>query len=149
MIVRLYLFDIESRPKMCWVNQIMYHHHLLTIYRVDCHWSFVVKCKMSNESGPKQMDWSNWEEWWLPNKQFMDQNGLDSRTDYVHEEHYSYTISPDCNSCSLENNWENNLYSYDNDDEYGDRTGYVPSDHVERLTNSISHMQYLSHWRSQ
>jgi len=75
-------------------------------------------------SGPKQMDWSNWEEWWLPNKQFLDKSGLDSRNDYMHDEHYSYLISPDCNSCHIENNWDRNLYSYDNDDYFGDRTAY-------------------------
>ena len=70
------------------------------------------------------MDWSNWEEWWLPNKNYLDKAGLDSRTNYNHDEHYSYLISPDCSSCSITNNWEDNLYSYDNDDGFGDRTGY-------------------------
>jgi len=75
-------------------------------------------------SGPKQMDWSNWEEWWLPNADFLRTQGLDSRTDFAHDAYYRYTISEDCSSCEVANNWEKNLYSYDNDDAYGDRTAY-------------------------
>ena len=73
------------------------------------------------------MDTANWENWWLPSAQYLETVD-DENTDY-----FQFAISPDCNTCDLDNNIENNVYSLFNDDTSGDRTGYymtgyVPSD---------------------
>ena len=54
------------------------------------------------------MDMSNWEQWWLPNAEFLS-NPID-------DEFYSYIISPDCSSCDVANNMENNEWRDWNDD---------------------------------
>jgi len=59
-----------------------------------------------------------WEEWWLPNAQFLDTQSDED------DEYFSYTISPDCSSCSVSNNLEDNYLSPWNTDTYGDRTAY-------------------------
>ena len=59
-----------------------------------------------------------WEEWWLPNAQFLDTQS-DNDTEY-----FSYIISPDCSSCDVLQNTEDNYLSTWNTDDYGDRTAY-------------------------
>merc|ERR1719361_1674803 len=67
------------------------------------------------------MDYSNWEQWWRPNAQFIDSSDDSEST----EEYFQYAISEDCNSCSLDNN-KNSKYTLLNEDYYvnGDRTAY-------------------------
>ena len=69
--------------------------------------------------GPVQMDYANWEQWWLPNAQFTD-NGNANDTEY-----FQYAISEDCSSCSLDNNKDSD-YTIFNEDYYAnaDRTAY-------------------------
>ena len=40
------------------------------------------------------------------------------------EEYWQFAISPDCNSCDLDNNNENNAYRVFNDDASFERTAY-------------------------
>ncbi len=72
-------------------------------------------------SGPELMDFGNWEEWWLPSAQFLGEGigGNESAHEY-----FQFAISPDCSTCDLDNNIENNAYSYFNDDSSGERTAY-------------------------
>ena len=51
-------------------------------------------------AGPINGDTVNWEEWFLPHSLQMD-DGLD----------YNYLISPDCNTCELDNNEIPQLYN--------------------------------------
>ena len=69
-------------------------------------------------SGPELSDGANWEEWWLPNAKFLE---FDTEHD---DEYFSYIISPDCSSCDVANNIEENPISFFNTDTFGDRTGY-------------------------
>lgn len=75
------------------------------------------------------MDPANWEDWWLPNAQFLESHGDQGAADSSpvdQEEYFSYILSPECSSCDLVNNgYPNNLYYLSNDDTYGDRTAYV------------------------
>eukprot|EP01084_Bolivina_argentea_P063665 116200_1 len=61
-------------------------------------------------SGPSQMDPSNWEQWWLPNQYYLNTPSDDVDT------YYTYILSPDCNSCDISSNNEQNPYSMSNDD---------------------------------
>jgi len=70
--------------------------------------------------GPSLMDHPNWEEWYLPNAQFLETPLAED--DF---EHYSYILSPQCNSCSLSHNTEHYLaYSNSDDSPNTDRTAY-------------------------
>merc|ERR1719189_1484883 len=73
--------------------------------------------------GPEQMDMSNWEQWYLPNRDFLDKQEDDES---LSAEYFSYIVSPDCSSCDLDNNDANNDYSFlNNDDSLNtDRTAY-------------------------
>ena len=54
----------------------------------------------------------------MPNAKYLDTKTMDD------SEYFSYTISPDCSSCDVSNNIEDNyLYKFNTDD-YGDRTAY-------------------------
>ena len=71
-----------------------------------------------SSSGSEAASGVTWEEWWLPNAQFIDTQSDDS------EEYFSYIISPDCSSCELTQNTEDNYLSSWNTDDYGNRTAY-------------------------
>ncbi len=62
------------------------------------------------------MDLSKWEEWFLPNADFLDFQDSLSAEDSLRDEFFSYIVSPDCSSCDLSNNAENNIYDFLNDD---------------------------------
>ena len=81
-------------------------------------------------SGPDMMDHSNWESWWKPSAQFVD-DGIGGFA----EEYFSFVISPDCSSCALGNN-ENSDYAVFNDDETGKRTAYYMTGHA--LSHSVN-----------
>ena len=69
-------------------------------------------------SGPESSAGCKWENWWLPNERWLSSDSADA------EEYFSYIISPDCSSCDVSNNIENNyLWPWSTDD-YGDRTAY-------------------------
>merc|ERR1719242_388251 len=72
-------------------------------------------------SGPINMDFSNWEEWWLPSRQFLNDDIGGSEDS---ESYFQFAISPDCSSCDLDNNIANNNYSLFNGDSSGERTAY-------------------------
>merc|ERR1719242_2296283 len=72
-------------------------------------------------SGPEMMDHSNWESWWLPSAEWLP-NGIGGDEDS--EEYFQFAISPDCSTCELTNNLEDNVYSLFNDDVSGERTSY-------------------------
>merc|ERR550539_1057893 len=67
------------------------------------------------------MDYANWEQWWLPSAQYID-HGIGGHAGSF--EFFQFAISPDCNTCDLDNNIENNVYSLFNDDTSGQRTAY-------------------------
>ena len=71
--------------------------------------------------GPVQMDYSNWEQWWLPNAQFSDTESANENDG----EYFQYAISEDCSTCSLDNNKDSD-YTVLNEDYYADadRTAY-------------------------
>ena len=74
------------------------------------------------------MDPANWEDWWLPNAQFLESHGDQGPADpspVDQQQYFSYILSPKCTSCDLDNNGKNNIHYLSNDDTYGDRTGYA------------------------
>ena len=75
------------------------------------------------------MDPANWEDWWLPNSQFLESHGDQGVADpnpVGQEQYFSYILSPECDDCNIEaNGYPKNLYYLSNDDSYGDRTAYV------------------------
>ena len=86
-------------------------------------------------SGPTIMDQGNWEQWWLPSAHLIES----VQNDAENEEYYSFTISPECSSCGRANNFERNIYSPWNDDEYGDRNGY----YMNGMSSLATHDPYV------
>ena len=78
-------------------------------------------------SGPEIMDSGNWESWWLPSAQYLD-DGVGGSPHS--QEYFQFVISPDCSSCDLDNNVDNNVYSLFSDDNSGERTAYYMTGHV-------------------
>ena len=72
------------------------------------------------------MDNGNWEEWWVPNSRFLNQQKSATVDDAINDEFYSYIISPDCSSCELAQNVELNDWYHFKDHSNGTalRTAY-------------------------
>lgn len=73
------------------------------------------------------MDTANWEKWWTPNHKFNANKKVTNRANNesaINDEYFTYTISPDCSSCSVSNNDQGNDLSFFNTDDFGNRTGY-------------------------
>ena len=70
----------------------------------------------SNRLGAGNGNLFNWEHWWLPSGQFLHSSEDD--------EYFTFIISPDCSSCELTQNTQDNYLSDLNTDSYGNRTAY-------------------------